>query len=179
MEELRYQEIITDDKDPSHQSGATLEEIWRVIVSIYFSNYGELNKENMFFSSNVPIAEVDCLFIVQKEIPSKVLENLLNRGGKLIYPELIQPIKVGVISVETSNFFLHENDFSTQKKIEEEIQTQIIKDIEKFDKIEALQSFQNLMYKSAPKKLVQQRITIFFIFNGADPSVHQSQIKKK
>ena len=158
--------------------------------------YDEWGQECVFCISLLSLESVDSLiFFLNSQVANQIhfqysngIVSLKNSPPSEISTKKKRKRGGATASQQTATFEKNKNSFQdsgkrilkpTQKKIEEEIQTQIIKDIEKFDKIEALQSFQNLMYKSAPKKLVQQRITIFFIFNGADPSVHQSQIKKK
>ena len=197
MDELVLIEKKSDTLEASHQSGHAFEFIWKNILKMFFSNFTEEIEKNVFNKEVKKVAkkevkgktmvveekhmeaqaEVDSLFIVKEEIPQSKFDELLTKGGTLVYPNSTQPIRPGILTLETSNTFLHENEIDKKDKIIKAIEKQIIADIRKIDKIETLQSFQNLMFQSSKKFISNRKITTIFVFNGVDPSSCKSEIE--
>ena len=122
-------------------------------------------------------AEMDGLFIVKEEIPENKIDELLLKGGILIYPDSTTPIRQGILTLEASNHLFYENELDKPDKAMKEIYAQIIADIRKIEKIEGFQAFHDLMIRSSKKFIPNRRITTIFVFNGVDPSIYKSKIK--
>ena len=73
-------------------------------------------------------AGVGGLFLVKEEIPLNKFQGLLLKGGTLVDPDSLGPIRQGILTVGTANTFLHENEIDNPKKVFEAIRDLIIKE---------------------------------------------------